>query len=376
MKKIRILLSSVLKPVNDTRMFEKIGASLAGLPQTDVHIAGFPGKVPVTSLPISFHAFSYFKRLSWGRVKVQYQYWQLLRQVKPDIVLVNSHELLIVSLIYKLKHGGKIWYDVRENYFLNLTTQNNYSFIISYTLAYGVRWLEWFTAPFIQHFLLAEKSYASELPFLGRKFTIIQNKYKQLYSTVGPEKVYPVKLKPKHIKLLYSGSISEVYGIFEAIEFCRQLHQLHAGVTLTIIGYCSIPETLQKIKSLIQDLPFIFLIGGDQLVPHTQIVKHIQESDAGLLPYRPHPSTVNCTPTKLFEYMANGLPVLVQQNPYWAEQVTHYQAGLNINFTDFQAKSILNALLQYCFYPDGPPKEAFWETEEQALLNLFENKIR
>ncbi len=39
-KKSRIVIASVLKPVNDTRMTEKLGGSL--LQRYDVHIIGFP----------------------------------------------------------------------------------------------------------------------------------------------------------------------------------------------------------------------------------------------------------------------------------------------------------------------------------------------
>lgn len=373
MKKTRILLSSVLKPVNDTRMFEKIGASLTKLPQAEVHIAGFPGKLPTTSLPIIFHPFTYFKRLSWGRVNVQRQYWQLLRQLRPEVMLVSSHELLLTSLLFKLFYGGKIWYDVRENYFLNLTTQNNYSKIAKYLLAYTVRLLERVTAPFIQHFLLAEKSYATELPFIDHKFTVLENKFKRLSPDTLPEKNYPIQLNPDQVKLLYSGSISEMYGVFEAIELCRQLHQEHSGISLTIIGYCAIPKTLAQIKAIIRDKPYIRLIGGDQLVSHGDIVRQIEKSDVGLLPYQPHPSTFNCTPTKLFEYLANALPVLVQENPYWAKRVNHYQAGIMINFRQFNAKELIYKMKNSCFYLHGIPTETLWETEEKRLLELFIN---
>ncbi|WP_158267455.1 glycosyltransferase [Adhaeribacter arboris] len=371
MKKTRILLSSVLKPVNDTRMFEKIGATLARLPHTEVHIAGFPGEIPSTSERITFHPFHYFKRISWGRIKVQYQYWQLLRQLRPQLLIISTHELLFISIFYKLLYSGKIWYDVRENYFLNLTTQNTYSLFSKYIVAYIVRMVEYLTSPFINYYLLAERSYATELPFLKNKYIVLENKFKPSKSSVPTNKKFPVRLNSKKVKMLYSGTISEMYGIFEAVELARQLHQQHPGFSLTIIGYCAFPATLQKLQFFIQDKPYITLIGGDQLVPHQQVIQHIQQSDVGLLPYQPHPSTFNCTPTKLFEYLANGLPVLVQQNPYWANRVHQYQAGINLNFRTFNAQDLIEQLQKKAFFPRGIPTEMFWETEESKLIQLF-----
>ncbi|MDQ3290129.1 MAG: glycosyltransferase [Bacteroidota bacterium] len=375
MKKTRVLLSSVLKPVNDTRMFEKIGSTLAHLGDTEVHIAGFPGEVPSTSLPIQFHPFRYFKRISWGRVKVQKQYWQFLRQVKPYLIIVSTHELLLVTALYKLFFGGKIWYDVRENYFLNLTTQNTYPFIIKYILAYSIRLFEYLTSPVINHYLLAENSYASELPFLKEKYIILENKFKQPTSPNKSCKSLPIKVKLQRVNMLYSGTISQMYGIFEAVELCQQLHQEYPGFSLTIIGYCAIPSTLEKLKSIIKDKPFITLIGGDKLVPHSQIIAKIQQSDLGLLPYQPHPSTINCTPTKLYEYLANGLPMLVQQNPYWSNRVNQYQAGIHVDFRRVDYKLLIQQLTGKSFYPLGIPSEVFWESDEARLIKLFRNNF-
>ncbi|QNF34849.1 glycosyltransferase [Adhaeribacter swui] len=376
MKKTRILIASVLKPVNDTRMFEKIGSSLAHLPYTDVHIAGYAGVLPKTNLPITFHPFKEFKRLSWGRVKTQWEMWQLLRRIKPDLLIVSTHELLLVALVFKLFFKKKIWYDVRENYFLNLTTQQFYGGLSKRILAYTIRLIERLSAPFISQFLLAEQSYAQELSFVQHRFVILENKFIPPANNFAARKTYPVKINNNPIKLLYSGTISEMHGIFEAIELCRQLHQEHASVTLTIMGYCAIPETLVQIRDQIKSKPYITLIGGDKLVPHSQIVNEISTSQVGLLPYQPHPSTFRCIPTKLFEYLANGLPVLVQENPYWVERVNSNQAGIMLHFKNFNAAEILKKLKSQEFYPAGPPEEAFWKTEEIKLISLFRQEFK
>ncbi|RDC63587.1 glycosyltransferase [Adhaeribacter pallidiroseus] len=371
MKKTRLLIASVLKPVNDTRMFEKIGCSLAKLPNTEVHLAGFPGVLPNTKFTISFHPFSAFKRLSWGRVKVQWEFWQLLRQLQPDLLIISTHEFLIVAVLFKLFFKKKLWYDVRENYYLNLTTQNFYGGVTKHLLAYGIRVTEILSAPFIAHYLLAEKSYAGELPFIKNKFTVLENKYISLIASPPVYKTFPVKIESRPIRFLFSGTISQMHGIFEAIALCQQLQERQAAISLTIIGYCAVPDTFNRLKELQKACSFITLIGGDSLVPHSEIVKQIQNCHVGLLPYQPHPSTFRCVPTKLFEYLANGLPVLVQENPYWADIINQNKAGVNLNFKKFNASAILKKLTTQEFYPDGSSPEVFWSTEEVKLLSLF-----
>ena len=117
------------------------------------------------------------------------------------------------------------------------------------------------------------------------------------------------------------------------------------------------------------------LIGGDALVPHSEIMESIKTADIGLLPYQFNPSTQNCIPTKLFEYLANGLPVLVPFNKEWEQIVQKNEAGFAIDFTDPAPENILNRLKAGTFYPNGFPSGVFWEEEEKKLLDYFRNNI-
>ena len=65
MKKRRIVLASLLKPVNDTRMFEKIGVSLAQSGQYEVHIIGYPSGTSVSEPNVHFHPLPRFKNILW-----------------------------------------------------------------------------------------------------------------------------------------------------------------------------------------------------------------------------------------------------------------------------------------------------------------------
>lgn len=44
MKKRRIVLASILKPVDDTRMTEKLGATLAQVEGNEVYVIGYPSR--------------------------------------------------------------------------------------------------------------------------------------------------------------------------------------------------------------------------------------------------------------------------------------------------------------------------------------------
>ncbi|MFD2512587.1 glycosyltransferase [Pontibacter locisalis] len=370
MSEKRILIASLLKPINDTRMYEKLGLSLSKLKDTHVYVCGFKAPLPAASPGnLSFQPFFSFKRLSMGRVKAQLRFYRLLEEIKPDVLIACTHELLLPCYAYRRKHKVKLIYDVQENYALNLLKQNNYPPLLKQALALGVRSIEKWISPKIHHFLLAERSYADELLFLENRYTVLENKYKPSVSYTSP--ATPVMIKEKPLRLLYSGTIGEEYGIFEAIALAEKLFQVNNTTTFTIIGYCANKGTLHEIKQRIKEKGYIRLVGGDKLVPHEQIIEEINGSNVGLLPYQPNDSTFRCIPTKLYEYMAHALPILVQQNPLWHSIVKHHQAGISVDFNNIDEQDLTTTLRQTLFYTSSTPENIFWRTEEDKLLQVF-----
>lgn len=374
MKKTKVLLVSLLKPIDDTRMYGKLGRTLRRLPNAEIHICGYTAPLPADLEGLVFHPLFSFRRLSPGRFLAQAHYLQFLHRLRPDLIIVCTHELLLPSLMYKALTGARLVYDVQENYGLNLRSQQVYPAGVRELMAGTVRLAERLSSSFVDHYLLAEKSYVRELPFVDQKFTVLENK---VYALAPPpnKKNIRVEVHQKPLRLLYSGSISRLYGVFEAVELCRRLRELHPGVEITIIGYCSQPQVLAELRQILAEMPFITLIGGDHLVPHTDILACIQAADLGLLPYRPHPSTFSCIPTKLFEYLAHTLPFLIQNNPTWEPLVHHYQAGLFIDFAQPDPNALLRQIENALFYPAGAPAEAFWETEAPHLLAAIREVI-
>ena len=370
MSEKRILLASLLKPINDTRMYEKLGLSLSKLPDTEIHICGFSAPTPALApANITFHPLFNFTRLSIGRLRAQVSFYKLLQSLKPDLVIVCTHELLLAAYFYCRASKAKLVYDVQENYALNIRSQQNYPYLVRHLLAYGIELLEKFVAPTVDHFILAEKCYARELSFLGKSFTVLENKYKPGSNYIAPNT--PVQLNNTPLRLLYSGTIALEYGIIDAIALTDQLYTLAPDTSLTIIGYCANSNTWQQVQQQVKDKPYIRIIGGDQLVPHSQIIDAMREANVGLLPYRAHPSTANCIPTKLFEYMAHGLVILISQNPIWQGIVQEHQAGIGLNFFRANAPVLVKQVRTETFYYNGIPNNIFWDSEEDELLNLI-----
>ena len=370
----------MLKPVDDTRMLDKFARTLAEAGGR-VAVAGRASVGALAPAGISLHPIFGGSRLSFGRLAAQARYWRLLRTLRPALVVVHAPELLPLTLLWqRLGRGRQFIYDIRENYALNISTQAVYRGLVQKTLATGLRRVEALAARRAAALLLAEASYAAELPYLRQlpagRVLVLENKYQPAPGEALPTQSRPRPVPGQPLQLLYSGTISELNGVREALALAEALHaRWPGGALLTIIGYCQRPALLAELEGWEAAGRPVRLVGGARPVPHRAIVAAIGQSHLGLVLYRPHISTERCRPTKLFEYLAHGLPVLVPDNPLWTSLVQQYTAGLVQPFGEAPAATaarVAGALEPGGpgFYPLGPPPNVLWDSEGQRLRHL------
>jgi len=373
-KSAKILLASVLKPANETRMYEKFAKSLLKLGEVEIHIAGFtPSKPSPPEQGIFFHTLFSAHRLHFSRFYAQVKLFRTLLKVKPQLVILNTHEILLVSILYKWISGAQLIYDVRENYYRNIRYTPTFPPFIRTLIASGVRLNEILTRPFIDFYFLAERNYEAEFSFTKNKSCVIENKFKNPGLT--PARTLNTTIDfSKQVRFLYSGTIAEVYGIFQTIELIKKLHQIHSTTTLTIIGFSPKKETFTKLLSEIQDCPYITLIGGNFPVSHADIVEEIEHSDIGILSYLPNKSTENCIPTKLYEYMSLYLPMVIPPNTLWSSITTPYNAAITYDFIHSSPEELLEKLKRHIFYTSSP-EHTTWDSEETKLLKIVSKRL-
>ena len=366
MEKIKLVIASILKPIDDTRMYEKFGLSLGQTNKYDINIIGFASKNIPGDQSINFFPLAPFPRLSLKRLTAPWKVWRLLLHIKPSIIIINTHELLIVTILYKILFGGKTVYDVQENYVKNILYTAAFPKPARPFIAGWVGLKEWLAKPFIKKYIIAEKSYRQELPFLRKSTLLLENKYKP---------ITPIKKEHKtgsdQIKLLYSGTVATSYGIFEAINLAETLHVVEPRVRLTIIGYCAHRKDLMLLREKVQDSTFIQLIGGDYLVPHQDIVYEIAHADFGLILNRSNKSTDHKLPTRLFEYTAHHLPILTNKNPLWVDFCDEFNAAIPLNPLGFDPVLLLKQMKNTSFYNRGNTNSSLWDFEEPKLTSLI-----
>lgn len=361
-KKRKIVIASVLKPVHDTRMSEKIAQTLAETRQYEVHVIGFPvsdADTVIADAAFITHSLPHFKRLSIKRILMPLKILRKVLRLNPDLLIITTHELLTISVMTKLLRGCKIIYDVQENYYRNIISTQTFTVFFRPFLAAYVRLKEVLLSSFVNHFFLAEKGYENEISFPGKNFTVLENKVRfPRHQSVMQRNPY---------QLLFSGTLAETTGVFNAIALAVKLHAVEPKISLTIIGHCAQDHVLKKIKDAIASHQFIQLIGGRKLVAHDLIISKIHSSGAGIICYPPNPSTHGSIPTKLYEYLGFHLPILLYRHPLWVNLCSSFKAAVVLDPSNIDPPAILKALKDREFY-FVKPKNVYWEGEEPKLI--------
>lgn len=357
MKKRRIVIASVLKPIDDTRMYEKMGASLSLHDAYEIFIIGQASNAIPAHQGIHFIPLKRVKRVSLQRFLLPFIIGIKVIQVRPELLIVNTHELLIVSMLNRILFGCRIVYDIRENHYRNIRFSEAFPILLRAPIALWVRMKEKLTAPLFHHFILAEKAYQNELTFIGNRFTILENK-----AVLATEFVRPKS--DLNFRLLFSGTIARSTGIFEAIALAKSLHTLNRKITLTIVGYCALDQQRKEILEAIGGASYVHLKGFEELVPHREVVEEITKASFGIVYYPPAPHTLGSVPTKLYEYIAHQLPILTWPDQTFTELIVEHQAGMLINNGH---ETLLENMESHKFYPK-PVDGAMWEAQKFDAL--------
>ena len=364
-KKFVIALASILKPIDDTRMFGKLGISLLkSFPNAEIHVIGAgeqPLRITGYQSPdghsIEEHRLGEMQRIGIRRLLTPLRVLVRVLRITPKIFVITTHELLWIAVVAKLLTGCSVVYDVQENYYLNILYTDAFPKLLRPFVANDVRMKEGITSPFVNQFILAERGYADELPFL-KKYTVLENKVRKPSMEIH-------RSTAKRTKLLFSGTLAPTTGVLTAIQIARELHVVDPDITLQIIGYAAQSAFFEKLKSEITGLPYVTVTGGDKLVAHENIIRAIPEADAGIIAYPPNPSTKSSVPTKLYEYLGYRLPIILSDDHF-----LKYCSTYNAAVVWRDGKNTYRELQTKAFF-GVEPNGVYWEEDEAKLVEVF-----
>ena len=364
--KVKIAIANTLKPVDDVRAFEKIAQSLAKTNKYEVNIIGNSPKKESTFSNIQFAPHTLNRKSILKRFLIRFKILGSLLKIQPQIIIIQTHELLLVGLCLKLIRNSKLVYDVREDYARNIKYLSKLPFLIRMILAYTVRLKEQLAIYFIDQIWFAEDCYTKDIGFKSKHSIVLENKANYL----NRKRVSQGKT------MLFTGTISNYSGIRKAIEIFQSARESLSHLELRIVGQCHDEHLIEELKKYDQGESGISLTVSNNPIPHEDILESIFEADIGIISYLPNPVNHNKVPTKLYEYSQYGLPYLIQENTYWSEKARMLGGSIPIDFNNPNSVQIVKSLEKMqSAVNDVSSRSNSWETQESILIDSIERLL-
>jgi glycosyltransferase involved in cell wall biosynthesis len=180
----------------------------------------------------------------------------------------------------------------------------------------------------------------------------------------------------KPFVIMYHGSLVERNGVDLAVQSLVRVRKNVPNAELRIFGKQNafVMQVLEEAKTLgVQDS--VKYMGPKKL---EELVGEIKACDVGVIPNQRNPFTDINTPTRIFEYLALGKPVIAPNTPgildyFTPESLFFFESGN------------ADQLAQQIEYVAAHPKEAMdvadrgqeiynahtWDQEKQTLVNLI-----
>ncbi|MCD4650871.1 MAG: glycosyltransferase [Candidatus Cloacimonetes bacterium] len=348
---------------NDNRIFFKEAKSLALYYKVELHApADFEKKtidgIEVIGLPQE-------KRLI-KRVRIWFILWKRLLASDAKVYHFHDPELLVIGLLLSLLHKKKVVYDVHEQYretlknklWLSLTTRQIAITVYDILERLGYKYLS----------LLVLVRRTSQQHYPGKSIKL-QN---------FPILIEVPKTNKKKWDLVYIGGITKSRGIFELIRAIDILARKGRKVSLLVIG--PIFEKEDEILWEISRRGLDDLITLKGRIPYNQAIPLLVQCRIGLAVLHPTGNYQAMYPTKIFEYMLLGLPVITSNFKLYKGIVETEQCGLTVNpynpweLADAISVLLKNPKLRKKFTENGRRaiKEKYnWYLESELLLEQY-----
>lgn len=378
MKPLQVAFVAVLKPLQDVRLFRKLASCWLDV-GFKVHLLGFQNlqDTPPKSVEnVFFYPIFRRSRLHWSRLWVGYRVLWYLLKIRPQMVVCAAVEVLPFCLFYKLiaflcLKRVHITYDVQENYFANILFTQTYPKAIRVVLATFVRFCEWLCSYGVDMFFLAEKCYQQELPFLGKKYVVAENKFIQ----ADLQQVASMRLlsSKKEKCILHAGTIAKEYGIEQVLQIGDFLEKKSPDYRIRIIGKCSNNPIFNKLKKIKNKN--ITVEVSLTPVAYSTILEAYGQADIALMPYQINEAYKNRIPTKFYEAMAHNVWIWVQENPAW-QSFFEEHAYRKVIFSDFwSGEADVSLLEKIDFSSDSiySNPNIFWESEREKIYVWLQN---
>lgn len=287
---------------------------------------------------VIFHPFKKAQSRASRVLNVPMQLLPTLWRILGEVDVVHFHDIDLLPWMTFLALLKPVVYDVHENYPDEMLVREWIPPLLRRPLAWSVRWGQWVCARVIRNIVLVAPSQEPDFGSRGIRKTFIYN-----YASRALIDSAKSDLTLREPKVVFIGAHHENNGSWLLLDIAERLQALGSRVRIMTTGRFFD----EKIRlQFTQEIEKRSLCNID-LVPTVkppQIMDILNQATIAISPNLRVPQQIKGIHTKIFEYMAAGLPIVISDLPHQVEVVEGNQAGLMAQPEDVD--SFVEALLR------------------------------
>ena len=290
-------------------------------------------------------------------------------KTRADLYHLHDPELLLAG---KLMHllGKRVIFDMHKNFPRDMTTKPWLPRRLRPVLAALARAVERVLLAGIP-VVFAENSYVQDYRYLRRHVVVLNMPRIDHLLAIH---------EPKHSRpcVGYVGAANAPHGVLIMVEALQVLKQRGREVGWYCVG--EMEAGLQRSvghRIASYHLNDVHLLGG---LPPLKAMPIMARCHIGLALLEPLPNLIESYPTKMFEYMALGLPVVASDFPLYRDVVERHECGICVDPRD--PASVADAVEQILDDPDraramgeagrrAVAEHYNWSSEAEKLLGFY-----
>ncbi len=303
------------------------------------------------------------------RIGLQRRVFEAARSLRAD--LYHFHDPELIPLAWRLKRatGARIIYDMHEDYRGHGPVEGRL-----------LRALERWCFTWVDHVVVANEAHAGIVR--RAPVTCIAN-YVRPLDAASP---VPATRSLEAVRLLYTGVMADPRGLDALLDLAAAIIQNNLPWTLDLVGVCYRASDRHRAEARIEAEGLdraLRRVGWEAYVPWPEMHPFYQNAHVGLALWQPERDHLSKIPTKFYEYLHYGLPLLCSDFSRWRAFVEEHGCGAVVDPRD--AGAAVHRLQAWFDDParyarlsaaarDAAPRYR-WAVMEKRLVALYEGLL-
>ena len=295
-----------------------------------------------------------------------------LKLLNPDIIHACDFDGLLPALIYKKINNNKvkIVYDIFDFiYTLNSPIPNILRNLIRKSEVYFLKFVDKIILPDENRLVFIPKEYHNRIYIVNNAPDV-----KSININEGNDKILrELNLSKNKLKLFYAGALSKDRGIMWLVEIAKKFP---SKVEVIIAGEGILKEKIVEESKKLDNLKYLGKLKVEEIYliyPVVDIVYVIYD-----------PEFLNnqlSSPTKLFEALHFGKPVIIAKNTHWDKKVEDYDCGFVVDYSKESLIRLIGSLtkekiLHKARNTHNLYKIVSWENSKKNLISCYTDLMK